>query len=67
MTSQIMGCYFDNNGQVFFYESLEELQHSICLACIFLVLVDFKEFGMIYFFYQISRLSIYIKTAALFE
>ena len=43
---------------------LQELQHWICLASIFLTL---KEFGMIYFFHQISRLSIYIKISALFR
>ena len=42
---------------------LQELQHWICLASIFLTS---EEFGMIYFFHQISRLSIYIKISALF-
>ena len=30
------------------------------------IILTSKEFGMIYFFYQISRLSIYIKISALF-
>ena len=41
----------------------QELQHWICLASINLTS---KEFGIIYFFHQISRLSIYIKISALF-
>ena len=39
-----------------------ELLHFICLVSIFLVLFDLKEFDLIYFFFQFSRLSIYIKT-----
>ena len=42
---------------------LQELQHWIYLASIILTS---KEFGMIYFFHHISRLSIYIKISALF-
>ena len=36
MASQIIGCYFPKNGQMFFYMSLQELQYWICLANIFL-------------------------------
>ena len=50
-------------SEVFFYVFFQELQHWICLASIILAS---KEFGIIYFFPQISRLSIYIKIDALF-
>ena len=47
MAAQIIGFYFDNNGQVLFYVSLQELQHYMFSKYIFGIK---KTFDMIYFF-----------------